>query len=184
MLTDLALPHPLSGTSTAAEVRRATRDDRAALVALLADDAIAAGRGDADLPDDPSYARAMDAVLASPDNELLVVEVDGAVAATAQLTRVPCMARRGATRLIVEAVRVGAAHRSSGLGSALFGWIAEHAAPALGASIVQLTTDRRREDAHRFYERLGYEASHVGFTLLLDADDRGAAGSGHGPGGR
>lgn len=184
MLTDLALPHPLTGPPAAAEVRRATRDDLASLVALLADDAIAAGRGDADLPEDPAYARAMEAVLASPDNELIVVEVDGAVAATAQLTRMPCMARRGATRLIVEAVRVGAAHRSAGLGSALFGWIAEHAAPALGASIVQLTTDRRREDAQRFYERLGYEGSHVGFTLLLDAGDRGAAGSEHGSGGR
>ncbi|MFS2242947.1 GNAT family N-acetyltransferase [Microbacterium sp. OR16] len=79
----------------------------------------------------------------------------------------PGMARQGARRLLVEAVRVRSDLRSGGIGSALMRWVSEDAAPALGAAMVQLTSDAARTDAHRFYERLGYIGSHVGFKYHL-----------------
>ncbi|WP_308471570.1 GNAT family N-acetyltransferase [Pseudoclavibacter sp. Z016] len=87
---------------------------------------------------------------------------------TLQLTLIPGMARRGAWRLQIEAVRVATHHRSSGIGTALMNWTVRVAAPALGATLVQLTSDRARADAHRFYERLGFRPSHTGFKLTLD----------------
>ncbi|MET0853676.1 MAG: GNAT family N-acetyltransferase, partial [Microterricola sp.] len=83
--------------------------------------------------------------------------------ATMQLTRIPGMARRGSTRLLIEAVRVNSALRSSGIGGAMMRWVTDTAAPALGSRLVQLTSDAARTDAHRFYERLGFVGSHVGF---------------------
>jgi GNAT superfamily N-acetyltransferase len=77
------------------------------------------------------------------------------------------MARRGATRLLVEAVRVSSALRSGGIGSALMRWVTDVAAPALGTPLVQLTSDVARTDAHRFYERLGFTGSHVGFKYRV-----------------
>jgi GNAT superfamily N-acetyltransferase len=85
------------------------------------------------------------------------------VVGTLQLTAIPGMARRGSTRLLVEAVRVASLKRSSGIGGAMMSWVTGVAAPALGADLVQLTSDAARSDAHRFYERLGFVASHVGF---------------------
>lgn len=99
---------------------------------------------------------------------LLVAEdPSGAVVAMLQLTRIPGLARRGATRLLVEAVRVRADRRSAGVGGALLGWVTDVAAPALGAGLVQLTSDAARTDAHRFYERLGFVGSHVGFKRVV-----------------
>ena len=85
------------------------------------------------------------------------------VGAMLQLTRIPGLARRGATRLLVEAVRVGSAHRSAGLGTAMLRWAMGPAAEATGSALVQLTSDEQRVDAHRFYERLGFVGSHRGF---------------------
>ena len=88
------------------------------------------------------------------------------VVATLQLTVIPGLARMGATRLLVEAVRVDERLRGNGLGSAMMEWaIAE--GRRRGAALVQLTSDRSRDAAHRFYERLGFTASHVGFKLML-----------------
>jgi GNAT superfamily N-acetyltransferase len=84
-----------------------------------------------------------------------------------QLTRIPGLSRRGATRLLVEVVRVSSARRSSGIGSALMRWTTDVAAPALGAALVQLTSDEARTDAHRFYERLGFVGSHRGFKYAV-----------------
>ncbi|GGK94721.1 GNAT superfamily N-acetyltransferase [Curtobacterium luteum] len=85
--------------------------------------------------------------------------------ATFQLTRIPGMARRGSTRLLVEAVRVSSTQRSGGVGTALMRWVTDEAAPSLGASLVQLTSDAARTDAHRFSERLDFVGSHVGFKF-------------------
>ncbi|WP_325789113.1 GNAT family N-acetyltransferase [Arthrobacter koreensis] len=103
-----------------------------------------------------------------PGNDLLVV-VTGAnePIATMQLTRIPGMARRGSTRLLIETVRVRADSRSKGIGSALIRWAIDTAAPAMAASLVQLTSDERRQGAHRFYERLGFVGSHRGFKLRV-----------------
>lgn len=166
MLTSLPLPHPFESRAGSAVLRRATPADDDALIALLADDPISAARGDrASAEDEPLYRAAAAEILADPSNDLLVVELDGSVVATLQLTSIPGMARRGSRRLLVEAVRVRSDLRSSGIGSAMMRWVADAAAPALGAAMVQLTSDAARTDAHRFYERLGYTGSHLGFKL-------------------
>lgn len=169
MLPDLRLPAPLDArTGTELLLRDATPDDLDALIAMLADDEVSASRGDvADASDRPAYAAGLDAVLADPSNALLVATVDDAVVGTMQLTRIPGMARRGSTRLTVEAVRVRADMRSAGIGGAMMRWVVGVAAPALGVSLVQLTSDKARVDAHRFYERLGFARSHEGFKYRV-----------------
>jgi predicted N-acetyltransferase YhbS len=166
MLDALPLPHPFECRAGSAVLRRATPDDIDALIALLADDPISASRGDvASDADRDAYATALHEVLAEPSNDLLVVALDHEVVGTLQLTSIPGMARRGSRRLLVEAVRVRSTLRSSGIGSGVMRWVSDAAAPALGASLVQLTSDAARTDAHRFYERLGYTGSHVGFKF-------------------
>ncbi|MGN7862577.1 GNAT family N-acetyltransferase [Microbacterium sp. 22303] len=164
MLADLTLPVPLDTRIGPVTLRRAHTDDTSAIVALLADDAISAARGDTASDDDlPAYAAGLESVLADDSNDLLVAEHDGAVVGTFQLTRIPGMSRRGSTRLLVEAVRVHSDLRSSGVGSALMRWIMEVATVELGSPLVQLTSDAQRVEAHRFYERLGFAGSHKGF---------------------
>ena len=170
MISTLDLPARLDAAAEILELRRATPDDLAALMGLLADDPISAARGDTlDDADAAAYGTALAAIVAEPSNELLlVVDAAGRPAATMQLTRIPGMARRGSSRLLVEAVRVSGDRRSGGIGSAMMRWVTETAAPAVGASIVQLTSDEARTDAHRFYERLGFASSHRGFTYRVD----------------
>lgn len=165
MLHSLDLPARLTTSGPDVTVRRAVEDDLDAIVRLLSDDPVSAARGDvADDEDQPLYRRALAAVLADPGNDLVVVTDDAdAVVGTLQLTSIPGMARRGSSRLLVEAVRVDSTRRSGGIGAALMTWVVDEAAPALGCSLVQLTSDRAREDAHRFYERLGFVPSHTGF---------------------
>ena len=171
MLDALPLPHPIESRVGGATVRRATPGDADAVIALLADDPISAARGDvASEEDRPAYTAALEEILADPSNDLLVAELDGAIVGTLQLTSIPGMARRGARRLLVEAVRVRSDLRSSGIGSALMRWVSDDAAPALGAAMVQLTSDASRIDAHRFYEHLGYVGSHRGFKYTVPQD--------------
>ncbi len=148
-------------------VRRATARDVPAVVDLLSDDELGATRegatGDLDLQ---PYVRAFEMVDADPAH-LLVVATDGAqVVATLQLSFLPGLSRRGALRAQVEAVRVRRDHRNRGLGACLLEWAIEEARRR-GCALVQLTTDRSRADAHRFYERLGFVASHEGLKLSL-----------------
>lgn len=137
---------------------------------LLSDDPISSSRGDRAAEEDTAaYASALSEILADSSNELLVgLDERERVIATMQLTRIPGMARRGATRLLIEAVRVSSAHRSSGIGSAMMRWVTDVAAPATGARLVQLTSDEARTEAHRFYERLGFVGSHRGFKYRVD----------------
>jgi GNAT superfamily N-acetyltransferase len=149
---------------TDAGFRRATADDLPAIVALLADDPIGALR---ESPDDLApYRAAFERILADPNQHQLVAELGGEVVGTMQLTVIPGLSRSGATRTLIEAVRVRASERGSGLGSALIRHAVEESR-RLGADLVQLTSDAGREDAHRFYERLGFTGSHVGFKLNL-----------------
>lgn len=169
MIEALPLPHPFASRLGSAVLRRATADDTDAVIALLADDPISAARGDvASAEDRSAYAEALLDILAEPSNDLLVVELDGAIVGTLQLTSIPGMARRGARRLLVEAVRVQSDLRSSGIGSDVMRWVGEQAAPAVGAAMVQLTSDAARTDAHRFYEKLGYIGSHLGFKYTVE----------------
>ncbi|MCZ2860363.1 GNAT family N-acetyltransferase [Blastococcus sp. VKM Ac-2987] len=159
-------PDPAWGplTGVAARVRPATAADLPALVALLADDAL--GRHREQGADLAPYRAAFERIDADPAHLLVVAAEGSGVVGTLQLSFVPGLSRGGALRAQVEAVRVRADRRSAGLGSALFRWaIAE--SRRRGCGLVQLTTDRSRADAHRFYEALGFVASHVGYKLEL-----------------
>jgi GNAT superfamily N-acetyltransferase len=148
-------------------VREATAHDVRTIVQLLAADQLGATRdGVATDEDLQPYLRAFAEIDADPAH-LLVVATDGdQVLATMQLSFLPGLARRGALRAQIEAVRVRQDYRSRGLGAALFEW-AIGEARRRQCGLVQLTTDKTRADAHRFYERLGFIASHEGFKLHL-----------------
>jgi GNAT superfamily N-acetyltransferase len=148
-------------------LRRAREDDLPAIVNLLAADPLGATR-DA-LPaaaDLAPYQRAFQQIDADPAHLLLVADADGEVVATMQLSFLPGLARRGALRAQVEAVRVRADFQGSGLGAAIMTWVIDEARRR-GCALVQLTTDKTRTRAHRFYERLGFTASHEGMKLAL-----------------
>ncbi|GAA1805731.1 GNAT family N-acetyltransferase [Agromyces neolithicus] len=172
MLRELDLPADLDARSARIVLRRATSDDLDQIMALLADDPVSASRGDVAAPDDRlAYLDALEQIIGDASNDVLVaVDPTGGLVGTFQLTRIPGMARRGAARLQVEAVRVRSHARSSGIGSAMMGWVTDVAAPTLDAPLVQLTSDAARSDAHRFYERLGFHGSHVGFKYRVAAE--------------
>jgi len=157
---------PVAGDASALVIRRATRADLPAVVALLADDALGARRERADLPLAPGYVAAFDAIERDPHCELLVACEGERVVGTFQLDFTPGLSRQGAWRATIEAVRVAASARSRGAGSAMIEWAIARAR-SRGCRLVQLTTDRSRVDAQRFYERLGFVASHVGMKLEL-----------------
>jgi GNAT superfamily N-acetyltransferase len=148
-------------------LRRARAADIPAVVGLLADDQLGAARDGVRNPADlAAYERAFGEIDRDPAHLLVVAEADGAVVATLQLTFLPGLARRGMLRAQIEAVRVAADWRGRGLGSAIFGW-AIGEARRRGCGLVQLTTDKSRGAAHRFYAELGFVASHEGLKLHL-----------------
>ena len=145
-------------------IQRATESDVPGLVALLADDVLGADR---ELPGLEAYLTAFREIDADPHQYLAAVsDVDGGLVGTMQLTLIPGLARGGSKRLQIEAVRLARTTRGSGLGAALFEW-AHTYGERHGASLAQLTSDKARIDAHRFYDRLGYRASHEGFKRPL-----------------
>ncbi|HKD89893.1 MAG TPA: GNAT family N-acetyltransferase, partial [Streptosporangiaceae bacterium] len=107
-----------------------------------------------------------EAIDADPAHTLVVAEQAGEIVGTMQLSFLPGLARRGALRAQIEAVRVAESNQGSGLGSAMIGWAIDEARRR-GCALVQLTTDKSRRDAHRFYQRLGFVASHEGMKLAL-----------------
>ncbi len=154
--------------STDVIFRSATEADLPAIVSLLADDMIAASReGGSGSNGEPSaYLTAFHEVDADPRNHLVVADIDGEVAGTLQLTYIPGVSRMGTERAQIEAVRVAAAHRSRGLGREMIAWAIDQAR-ARGCGLVQLTSDKRRTDAIRFYASLGFEPTHEGMKLPL-----------------
>ena len=148
-------------------LRRARQADVPVIVALIAADQLGASRdGVRDDRDLAAYARAFQAIDADPAHLLLVAESAGQVVGTMQLSFLPGLARRGALRAQIEAVRVADTARGGGLGAAMFGWAIDEARRR-GCALVQLTTDKSRIGAHRFYQRLGFVASHEGMKLAL-----------------
>jgi GNAT superfamily N-acetyltransferase len=148
-------------------LRRAELADVPAIVALMAADQLGATRdGVRDEADLAAYAAAFEAIDADPAHLLLVAESDGVVTGTLQLSFLPGLARRGSLRAQIEAVRVAESTRGSGFGAAMMTWAIEEARRR-GCALVQLTTDKSRADAHRFYQRLGFVASHEGMKLAL-----------------
>ncbi len=148
-------------------LRRARPGDVAAIVGLIAADQLGSTRdGVRDQADLDAYDRAFQAIDSDPAHLLLVADRAGEVVGTMQLSFLPGLARRGALRAQIEAVRVAESTRGSGLGAAMFGWAIDEARRR-DCALVQLTTDKARADAHRFYERLGFVASHEGMKLKL-----------------
>lgn len=148
-------------------LRRARASDVPAIVDLLAADQLGATRdGVGSAEDLAAYQAAFEAIDRDPAHLLIVTQSGPDVVATMQLSFLPGLARHGALRAQIEAVRVHEAYRSRGLGAALFTW-AINESRRRHCALVQLTTDKSRTSAHRFYERLGFAATHEGMKLLL-----------------
>jgi GNAT superfamily N-acetyltransferase len=146
--------------------RKATADDLPYILNLLADDSIGAGREIRAESVASEYVQAFEAVSQDGNQLLAVAEEEGRVIGTLQLSFIPGLSRGGAWRGQIEAVRVASDRRGQGIGEAFFKW-AIAACRERGCKLVQLTTDKRRLDAHRFYDRLGFVGSHVGYKLQL-----------------
>ena len=146
-------------------IRPARRDDVAAIIAMLADDALGRGRERIEDPLPASYFQAFDRVARDPNLALVVAEDGGGqVVGCLQLCILPGLSSQGASRGLIEDVRVAGHCRSRGIGEQLVQWaLAE--AQAKGCKLVELLTHNTRVDAQRFYKRLGFAASHVGMTL-------------------
>jgi GNAT superfamily N-acetyltransferase len=148
-------------------LRPATAADVPAIVGLIAADQLGVTRdGVGDEADMAAYRQSFEAIDADPAHILLVAEARGQVVGTMQLSFLPGLARRGALRAQIEAVRVAEGTRGSGLGAAMMRWAIEEARRR-GCALVQLTSDKSRTDAHRFYQRLGFVSSHEGMKLKL-----------------
>ncbi|MFF1831634.1 GNAT family N-acetyltransferase [Paenarthrobacter sp. NPDC058040] len=145
-------------------LRRARKDDLPAILRLLADDQLGAARESAE--DLVPYERAFDAIDVDPAHLLVVGELRGEVVATFQLSYLPGLSRKGSWRSQIEAVRVSRELRGQGVGALMIQWAIDQARER-GCTLVQLTTDKSRTAAHRFYERLGFVASHEGMKLTL-----------------
>jgi GNAT superfamily N-acetyltransferase len=147
-------------------VRDARRADVAAIVGLLADDFLGATREDPGEPLDPRYYEAFDRISGDPHHRLVVAEADGRVVGTLQITWLSYLSHRGAERALVESVHVAGDQRNRRIGLRLMEW-AIALATERGCAQMQLTSNLQRPDAHRFYERMGFAGSHVGFKLSL-----------------
>ena len=149
-------------------IRDARRDDVPRIVELFhTDEPTSKHTAAADAPPADGYYATFDAIECDPRNRLLVAEVGGIVAGTFQLTLVPDMGPSGAERAIVENVIVHSAARNRGIGAAMMRWAIDEA-KRLSCSKVSLTSGKKRKDAHRFYARLGFTASHEGFAIYLE----------------
>lgn len=146
--------------------RIARESDLEAVHALVVDDALARSRPGFTPTVTPAVRAAFADILANPHDEIWVGEQDGAIVATLQLTILSGLSRGGLRRGLIDAVRVRADRRGRGIGARLVQAAIERARER-GCGLVQLTSDRRRTDAHRFYEQLGFEASHVGMKRAL-----------------
>ncbi|MEZ4660254.1 MAG: GNAT family N-acetyltransferase [Caldilineaceae bacterium] len=149
--------------------RQATADDLPAIVAMLADDALGAAREDSSLPLAAGYLSAFAAIDADPNNELIVACLGETIVGVLQLTFIPYLTYKGSWRALIEGVRVAKSYRSQGVGKRLFVWAIERAKER-NCRIVQLTTDKARVDAKRFYENLGFQATHEEMKLHLVED--------------
>jgi GNAT superfamily N-acetyltransferase len=145
-------------------IRRARRDDLEAIVAMLADDALGAARERIEDPLPAVYFRAFDVLDRDPNIQLVVAEEQGLVVACLQLCVLPGLSSQGASRALIEDVRVASRRRSRGVGEQLVQW-AMSEARAKGCKLVEILTHQSRVDAQRFYERLGFQRSHVGMTM-------------------
>ncbi|WP_443147320.1 GNAT family N-acetyltransferase [Photobacterium sp. MCCC 1A19761] len=148
------------------QFRAATKDDLETLVLMLQDDALGSQREDGTLPLNAKYLQAFEAIQADPNNQLMVAETQDRVVGMLQLTFIPYLTHIGSWRCLIEGVRILADYRGQGLGEQMFQY-AIGQAQEKGCQLVQLTSDKQRLDALRFYEKLGFVATHEGFKLRL-----------------
>ena len=146
--------------------RRATERDVPAIIAMLADDKLGASRETTGTESLSRYVNAFRTIDADTNQFLLVVEDGTQMVGTLQLTFIAGLARGGLKRALVEAVRVASDRRGEKIGEAMFAWVLEKCRQER-CGIVQLTTDKSRTEAHRFYDRLGFEPSHIGYKMML-----------------
>ena len=146
--------------------RGAASDDLAAIVALLADDPIGRDRETPGPQLDACYRDVFEAIVRDPNQLLVVAARSGQVIGVLQLTFIPGLSRRGMWRGQIEGVRVAADERAGGIGRAVLKWAVEECRKR-GCGLVQLTSDKGRPGAHRFYEALGFEPTHEGYKLSL-----------------
>ena len=144
--------------------RIATRADLPSIVRLLADDDLGRQRERYEEPLPESYYSAYEEINQDPNHELIVAELSGEVIGTLHLMFLPSISFQGGLRAQIESVRVDTHHQNQGIGSEMMKWTIERA-KMRGAHLVQLTTHKSREDAHRFYERLGFKGTHLGMKL-------------------
>lgn len=144
--------------------RNAVENDLPALVQMLADDDLGGKREDSSMPLDSKYMDAFSSIRSDPNNELIVSCYDDSIVGMLQLTFIPYLTYRGSWRCLVEGVRIHSKHRGHGLGKKLFEWAISRAQEK-NCRLIQLTSDKTRADTLRFYESLGFVASHEGFKL-------------------
>lgn len=150
------------------KIRKALKEDVPALVAMLADDKLGSLREDYKEPLPEQYYQAFENISSDENQELVVIqEADGAVIGTLQLSYIQYLTYQGGVRAQIEAVRVHKDYRNKGIGKLLFNWAIERAKEK-GAHVVQLTTDKKRPEALKFYENLGFKASHEGMKLHFE----------------
>lgn len=149
------------------QFRVATEQDLERIVEMLADDKLGATREQFVLPLPEVYREAFRAIDADPNNELVVACLGNEVVGVQQITFTPHLTRQGGWRATIEGVRTSSTVRGKGIGSALINWAIQRAQQR-GCHLIQLTTDKTREDAIRFYERLGFQATHEGMKMKLN----------------
>lgn len=146
--------------------RLATIDDLSDIIQLLADDTLGVIREKATSIVSPQYLQAFEKIKADPNQELIIAELNGEIVATFHLTFIQYLTYQGGMRAQIEAVRTKSTYRGQGIGKQVFAYAIERAKEK-GCHLVQLTSDKRRPDAIRFYESLGFVASHEGMKLHL-----------------
>lgn len=146
--------------------REATAADLPQIVRLLADDPLGSTRETPGEEIPEAYYTAFAAIEKDPNNAVIVAEVGGELAGTLQLTYIPGLTYTGGERAQIEGVRVAAEQRGRGVGQLMINWAIEQAR-ARGCRVVQLTTDRQRPDAIRFYQKIGFRPSHMGMKYHL-----------------
>ena len=146
--------------------RQASKSDLTALVHMLGDDSLGSMREDLSTPMNPKYIEAFNHIESDPNNELIVATLNDDIVGMVQLTFIPYLTHTGSWRCLIEGVRIHSGYRGKGLGGKLFEWSIQRAKER-NCRLVQLTSDKTRTEALKFYESLGFVASHEGFKLHL-----------------
>ena len=150
----------------ALKFRLATKDDLPDIIRMLADDTLGTSREEVTINLSDNYLKAFDRIISDTNQELTIVEMNGEKVATFQLTFIQYLTHQGGLRAQVEAVRTNSKHRGQGIGTKVFGYLI-HRAKLKGCNMLQLTSDKQRPEAIKFYEAIGFIATHEGMKLNL-----------------